>query len=181
MISFLLVVAALSSSCGSNSDAVEDRGSTRAKDATEFVLEAPSFVDGRIPPEHSLAGANRSPELRWRGVPAGTRELALTVVDPDASNFVHWVVVGIPPDEHRLRAGGVPPEARELRNQFGQLGWGGPAPPPGSPHTYVFTLYALREPSGIPEGADGREAIETIEGLAIASAVVRGEYEQPSR
>ncbi|MEM1711774.1 MAG: hypothetical protein QXU12_05215 [Nitrososphaerota archaeon] len=28
-------------------------------------------------------------------------------------------------------------------NDFGRIGYGGPCPPPGKPHRYIFKLYAL--------------------------------------
>ena len=40
-----------------------------------------------------------SPPLTWSNVPAGTREFALVLEDPDAGNpppFVHWVIYNIP-------------------------------------------------------------------------------------
>jgi Raf kinase inhibitor-like YbhB/YbcL family protein len=112
-------------------------------------------------------------------VSESTVELALAVVDPDAQNFVHWVIAGIDPGLSQLAVSEVPPGAVQANNDFGQPGWAGPQPPPGERHTYVFTLYALTEPSGITEGADGAAAIETLEALPGATAELRGEYEQP--
>ncbi|EGD02361.1 YbhB/YbcL-like phospholipid-binding protein, partial [Burkholderia sp. TJI49] len=34
--------------------------------------------------------------------------------------------------------------ASEARNDFGTDGYGGPCPPPGKPHRYVITVYALK-------------------------------------
>src|SRR5688572_21156973 len=38
---------------------------------------------GEIPREHSGEGPDRSPPLRWSGVPDGAQSLALVVEDPD--------------------------------------------------------------------------------------------------
>jgi Raf kinase inhibitor-like YbhB/YbcL family protein len=89
-------------------------------------------------------GENRTPRLAWDAPPPGTRSLALMVVDPDApkpGGWVHWRV-GMPA---RARAVGpvLPPHAVTGKNDFGTLGWGGPCPPPGRLHHYVFTLFAL--------------------------------------
>ena len=47
-----------------------------------FELSSPAFAEGDpIPREHSCEGP--SPELVWAGVPEGTAELALTLLDPD--------------------------------------------------------------------------------------------------
>jgi Raf kinase inhibitor-like YbhB/YbcL family protein len=72
-----------------------------------------------------MAGADRSPHLRWGGEPEGTRSFALSVVDPDVPadrermgvegltlggdeprvEFAHWLVVDLPPDVHELDEG----------------------------------------------------------------------------
>lgn len=93
-------------------------------------------------------GRNLSPTVRWSGVPAGTKSLALTVYDPDAptgSGWWHWVVIDIPASAGALTAGtGLPAGAHALRNDYGSRSWGGPCPPSGeAPHRYIFSLYAL--------------------------------------
>lgn len=100
------------------------------------------------------SGSNRSPELRWENAPAGTRSFAISVHDPDAptgSGWWHWRVVNIPADTSSLsgNAGAVggdniPGGAVQIRNDFGDKGWGGMCPPEGaSPHRYTFTIHAL--------------------------------------
>jgi Raf kinase inhibitor-like YbhB/YbcL family protein len=96
-------------------------------------------------------GGNRSPQLSWHGAPAETRSFAVTIVDPDAPGrgWWHWAVAGIPATVTQLpgnasasgalRAMG----AVEARNDFDTDGYGGPCPPPGKPHRYVITVYAL--------------------------------------
>ena len=37
----------------------------------------------------------------------------------------------------------LPPHGVTGKNDFGTFGWGGPCPPPGQLHRYVFTLFAL--------------------------------------
>ncbi len=90
-------------------------------------------------------GGNTPPPLRWSGVPAQAKSLALTVYDPDAptgSGWWHWVVTDIPATLDHLPASGV--AIKEHRNDFSAHGYGGPCPPAGDkPHRYVFTLYAL--------------------------------------
>lgn len=61
---------------------------------------------------------------------------------------MHWVLYNLPLDL------GGPPEAIPAKdrvldgalhglNDFKRVGYGGPCPPPGKPHRYVFKLYAL--------------------------------------
>jgi len=100
------------------------------------------------------SGSNVSPELSWKGAPAGTKSFALTVYDPDAptgSGWWHWVLFNIPanvtslpknagnPNTHKAPAGSV-----QGRTDYGTTGYGGPCPPEGDkPHHYEFTIYAL--------------------------------------
>jgi Raf kinase inhibitor-like YbhB/YbcL family protein len=85
--------------------------------------------------------------------------------DPDAPTghgWYHWVVADIPPQTRAIGPGGVPAPAREGTNDFGIVGYGGPCPPPGPPHRYVFTLYALailRLPGGTPSGGAVEAAV----------------------
>jgi Raf kinase inhibitor-like YbhB/YbcL family protein len=96
-------------------------------------------------------GGNRSPQLSWHNPPAGTRSFAITVFDPDAPGrgWWHWAVAGIPAGTTSLpenaSASGVLKKlgAVEARNDFDTGGYGGPCPPPGKPHRYIVTVYAL--------------------------------------
>lgn len=96
-------------------------------------------------------GGNRSPQLAWHDAPPGTRSFAVTMFDPDAPGrgWWHWAVAGIPASADSLpenaSASGFLSKlgAVEARNDFGTSGYGGPCPPPGKPHRYVITIYAL--------------------------------------
>jgi Raf kinase inhibitor-like YbhB/YbcL family protein len=102
----------------------------------------------------SAGGQNVSPALEWSEVPTGTRGFAVTCYDPDAptgSGWWHWQMYDIPAAENRLARGAGnaegarPANAIQSRNDYGETGYGGPAPPPGDkPHRYVFTVYALK-------------------------------------
>jgi len=121
-----------------------------------FSLTSPAFRAGEgIPSRYTCDGRDVSPPLGWTDVPAGTKALMLTVTDPDARGFVHWVAWDLPPDGTGLAegaSGAMPAGAVEGRNDFGRTGWGGPCPPSGT-HRYVFTLTALSAPLGLPRGS----------------------------
>jgi Raf kinase inhibitor-like YbhB/YbcL family protein len=108
-----------------------------------FALTSPAFAAGHaIPPRYTCDGADASPPLRWAAPPHGTRSLALRLVDLDTSpRFLHWYVTGIPPRVRTIRAGAR--VGRAHRNDFGRTGYGGPCPPSGQKHHYVFQLLAL--------------------------------------
>ena len=144
---------------------------------------------GKIPAEYAMeavsGGRNRSLEFHWTEVPPKARSLVLSLIDlnPIAHGWVHWLVIDIPPHVREFPAGAsghLPPGARELRNSFSRLGYGGPQPPPGSgPHPYQATLYAL----SIPDLAVGPQATwaqvrAAMTGHVLAHASVTGTFEQ---
>jgi phosphatidylethanolamine-binding protein (PEBP) family uncharacterized protein len=54
----------------------------------------------------------------------------------------------------------------------------GPCPAEGT-HTYVVTLYALGEPSGMIDGSDPREAIARLQQLQLSGAIATGTFAAP--
>lgn len=98
-------------------------------------------------------GLNHSPQLQWSGEPPGTKSFAVTMLDIDAPGpgWWHWAVAGIPASVHALPAQASGSDrlkqmgAIEARNDYDDdaSGYGGPCPPPGKPHRYVITVYAL--------------------------------------
>lgn len=128
-----------------------------------LVLSSDVIVEGGdIPAVHTCQGTEVSPPLRWTGVPSGTVELAVVVRDLTAEGLVHWAIAGLPSDTGGLAAGTPPAGAVEATNDLGRPGWAGPCPPSGT-HDYLFSLYALAEPSGVTPGQAGSEAASLIE------------------
>jgi Raf kinase inhibitor-like YbhB/YbcL family protein len=138
----------------------------------KLSLTSSAFTDGgTIPTRFTCSGAGAAPPLAWSGVPQAARELTLVVEDPDAGNFVHWTVLGIPATARSVR-GGV-----ETKNSFGKRGWGAPCPPKGdAPHRYVFALYADRAPLGLGENATPDQVRSKLAEQAIARGVLTGRY-----
>ena len=145
-------------------------------------LTSPAFGDGApIPARYTCDGENVSPELRWSDVPDDTSSLALTCEDPDAprGTFTHWVIWNLDPTEGGIRAGDVPKGARQGRNDFGHVGYGGPCPPPGhGVHRYFFTLYAVSTEIGLPEGATIVQVRDALRDVTLAAAQLLGTYER---
>lgn len=115
-------------------------------------VELPGLPSGDpLPNEYAGGishGLNRSLPLHVTGVPSAARSVALAVIDVDARNFVHWLVVDLPPEDFALSVGAsgseLPGGARELDNTVGRRGYLGPNPPVGSgQHRYVAHVYAL--------------------------------------
>jgi hypothetical protein len=77
------------------------------------------------PAAHVKLAANRNPDFAWRGLPPGTRSLALICHDPDVPSraddvnqegrgvpaslaridFYHWVLIDLPPDTPAIGRG----------------------------------------------------------------------------
>ena len=108
--------------------------------------------------ERGVGGQNVSPDLTWSNPPTGARSYALTCFDPDAptgSGWWHWIALDIPIDSTGVPEGGpLPAGTKEWVNDYGYTGWGGPWPPPGPAHRYVFTLHAVDVAElGVPDDA----------------------------
>ena len=93
-------------------------------------------------------GQNVSPQLTWGAPPAAARSLVLTMIDQDVKPHLwsHWVVADLPPAAGRFTEGArdLPPGAHGVTSNFGDLGYAGPCPPPGSgTHHYRFTVWAM--------------------------------------
>jgi len=155
-------------------------------DAMEISTSA--FKDGgKIPIQYVMPGAggkNISIPLSWKDVPSGTKSFALSVVDPHpvAQNWVHWLVINIPPNVTSLGEGAsrkrMPPGSIELKNSWGDIGYGGPEPPKGTgEHPYVITLYALKvEKLDLKPSTSLSAFKKAIEGKIIGSASITGKY-----
>ncbi len=152
-----------------------------------LILKSQAFTSREpIPAPYTYDGGNTSPGLSWEGVPNNTRSLALIVDDPDAPRgvFTHWVVYNIPPNVTSLPEGmAATPTldhgAKQGRNDYGEVGYGGPKPPPGPPHHYRFTLYALDTELGLQLGATKQRILEAMHGHVIAQTQLVGIYQNP--
>lgn len=151
---------------------------------SSLVLTSTAFRDGEtIPSVHTCDGEDLSPPLAWTGAPVGTRTFALICDDPDAprGTWVHWLLWNLPADAIEL-ARGVPPRpelpsgARQGLNDGGDLGYGGPCPPPGAPHRYFFRLYSLDTALNLPPGVNRSDLEAAMAGHALARVTVMGLY-----
>jgi Raf kinase inhibitor-like YbhB/YbcL family protein len=147
-------------------------------------LTSSAFTQGStIPRRYTGDGEDVSPPLRWSDPPEGTRSLALICEDPDApkGTWTHWVLFDLPAQARELKEGvpakeGLADGARQGKNDFGKIGYGGPAPPRGKPHRYFFKLYALDAAPGLAAGATRAELLAAMKGHVLAEGELMGLY-----
>lgn len=107
--------------------------------------------------------------------PPGAESLALVVHDPDApkGDFTHWIIWNLSATASVLPEDHIPAGALQGLNDFGQIGYGPPAPPTGV-HRYVFDLYALNAQLPLEAGADLAALQKAMEGHILAQTQLIG-------
>ncbi len=137
-----------------------------------------------IPKQFTADGRDISPAISWSGAPQGTKSFALICHDPDApnGNWVHWVVYNVPPATTALPQGagsqGAGRGFKQGTNSFRKQGWGGPAPPPGKPHRYVFDVYALNTVLGDLRSPRDDQLKAAMNGHVLAAGQIMGVYQR---
>jgi len=136
-------------------------------------------------------GENVSPPLSWSNVPPGTESFALTLYDhitrcetcgkrsPEGRLWGHWGIYSIPAEVTRLPEGlpaesVLPDGSVQVMNGFNEVGYGGPCPPPGHVHFYVFTLYALDTQLDLPQSAAVDDLSAALAGHVLEQAELTG-------
>ncbi len=143
-----------------------------------LLLTSTAFQEGQpIPRDYSAAGGNVSPPLKWPDPPEGSKSFALVCEDLDAGPepATHWLIFNMSGEEWELSPG-VPPEEGlpngvvQGANDFGGIGYAGPAAPAGSPHRYRFTLFALDRRLDLPGGTRKADLLAALKGHGLAEA-----------
>ena len=148
---------------------------------SELTLQSSAFSnDGEIPKKYGYKQENQSPPLNISGVPENTKSLALIMDDPDAQAavgkvWVHWVIWNIDPSVTDISEGSSPSGSIEGKTDFGEIGYGGPAPP-DKRHTYVFKLYALKTKLDLAKGATKAELEKAMNGQIISQISLKGTF-----
>lgn len=122
-----------------------------------------------IPQLNTCDGANLSIPLRWSGAPNGTKSILVIMEDLNAPNgpFIHWIIYNIPPNVTSLPQG-LPNTPVVLGigyqgiNDFGDVGYGGPCPPPGPAHEYMIIVMAMNKDLPLGPGVSGRDVINNL-------------------
>ncbi len=148
---------------------------------SQFELQSSEFSDGdEIPRKYGYKNDNVNPPLTIKGVPPEAKSLTLIMDDPDAEAavgkvWVHWVISNIEPAVTKIPESFTFSNITEGKNDFGELGYGGPAPP-DKRHTYIFKLYALDSKLELQKGATKAEVESAMKGHVIEQTTLKGTY-----
>ena len=147
-------------------------------------LTSTSFASGgSIPKKYTCDAEDNSPALSWNGAPPVTKSFVLIADDPDApaGTWTHWMLFDLPSSTSSLsenvsKVDQPPSGGKQGRNDFGKTGYGGPCPPPGSPHHYHFALYALNAKLDLKPGASRAQVEQAMKGRVVAGGELVGTY-----
>ena len=151
-----------------------------------FDVTSTDVRDGeQLPDAQVFEGGNTSPQLSWSGVPEGTKSFVVTCFDPDAptpSGFWHWVLVDLPGDVTSLDTGAasrdLPGNAFHVRNDGGDAGFMGAAPPAGDQvHRYFFVVHAVgAESLGVTPDVTPAVVSFNLAFKTLGRAIIHGTY-----
>ena len=135
---------------------------------------------GEIPKKYGYKNDNVSPPIKIRGIPSDANSLALIMDDPDAMKavgrvWVHWVIWNIDPTISEISEGSLPSGSIEGKTDFGEIGYGGPAPP-DKRHTYIFKLFALKTKLDLKKGSTKAQLEEEMNGQILDQAILKGTF-----
>src|SRR5262245_50936008 len=164
--------------------------SLSAQTSQTITITSPTIKAGEpIPKDHTADGKNVSPALTWSNVPAGTKEFALIMDDPDVpmpQPFVHWVIYKIPGTAKGLPENipidpATPMPAEITGGVQGMSGfrrpiYRGPTPPPGKPHRYHFKVYAIDAVLDLKPGLTKAEHLDAINGHIVGEGEIVAIY-----
>nr|ABZ09098.1 putative Phosphatidylethanolamine-binding protein [uncultured marine crenarchaeote HF4000_APKG6D9] len=146
-----------------------------------MILESLAFDNGgTIPQKYGYKNGNLSIPLKISEIPEGTKSLALIMDDPDAMGvvgkvWVHWVLWNISPNTKEILENSIPIDSIEGKTDFGEIGYGGPAPP-DKEHTYIFKLYALDEILNLKQGSTKTEVEKSMKEHILIDTKLKGTF-----
>ena len=138
---------------------------------SDFSITCSDFSEGdEIPKKFGYKFENEEPNISFNRPPSSTTTLALIMDDPDAMGAVgkvwlHWL------QYHNLTES----SPVEGKTDFGEIGYGGPAPP-DKRHTYIFKAYALDTELELNEGYSKQELEDAMKGHILAEAKLTGTF-----
>ena len=135
-------------------------------------LTSSDFQEGsEIPKKFGYKHENEQPNAEFSSIPSEAKTLAIIMDDPDAMKavgkvWVHWLTY------HNVTD---PNSKIEGKTDFGEIGYGGPAPPDRT-HTYIFKAFALDTKLDLKEGYSKQELEDAMKGHIIVEAKLTGTF-----
>ena len=148
---------------------------------SEFYISSGDFKEGEeIPKNCGYKHGNKKPVIAMGHIPDRTEGIAIIMDDPDAMGavgkvWVHWLMYRIRNTESPNLFVDPDKLVKMGKNDFGEIGYGGPAPP-DKRHTYIFKAYALDTVLDLKEGYSKQELEDAMKGHIIAEAKLTGTY-----
>ena len=136
---------------------------------SELSITSTDFKEGgEIPKKCGYKFENEEPQMDYHELEGEANVLIMD--DPDAMAAVGKVWV------HFLKYTSCD-TANVIygKNDFGEIGYGGPAPPDGR-HTYVFKLYDLDTDLDLKKGFSKQELENAMKGHILAEAKLTGTF-----
>ena len=146
-----------------------------------FELKSTAFSNGEeIPRKYGYKNDNVNPPLTINGIPPETKSMAIIMDDPDAQAavgkiWVHWVIWNLGSTTTDIPESCTISDTINGKNDFGELGYGGPAPP-DKRHTYIFKLYALDTKLDLQKGATKAQIESAMTGHVIEQTTLKGTF-----
>lgn len=153
---------------------------------SRFTVTSKTVVEGKtIPKQHTGDGKDLSPALSWNKAPDTAKSIAVTCEDPDApgGTWFHWILFNLPPGTTSLKEGldkkpTLDDGSGQGINDFGKVGYNGPAPPKGAEHHYHYKVFALDKKLDLKPGCDKKMFYEAIAGHVIMRGKLTGLYKR---
>ena len=148
---------------------------------SDLILESSAFENGKeIPKKYGYKTTNINPPLKIKGVPQNAKSLVIIMDDPDALSvvgkiWIHWVIWNIDPNTTEIKENSIPLGSIEGKTDFGEIGYGGPAPP-DKEHTYIFKLFALDDKLNLKKGDSKLDVEKAMKNHIIEETKLTGRY-----
>ena len=137
-----------------------------------------------FPPEHTCDGEDISPRIRVLGSKAPYLAVIMDDIDAPRGTFTHWLAWNIPSTDEIPE--GLPQGPRLSRpvsvvqgmNDFRRTGYGGPCPPKGAPHRFIFRVYGVERELDLPPGVDRTRLVGALATAATEYGEAMAIYER---
>jgi len=133
-------------------------------------------VRDKMPLEHTCFRRNISPEINWKGTPAGTKSFVVFMEKREGGteSFVNWILFDIPETvEHLANAQPqdpvLPNGAKHARSDHHNIGYIGPCDSKGE-FQYVLRIFSLDKMLELPPHIGKYDLIRAMNGHIIDAA-----------